>query len=76
MAGFLKWDGWLEKQNPNPHSGTKDHALLGASEALTCGRGGGGGRALFPSQEMQSGLNLIEKKLLVRNVFTKCLRSR
>lgn len=64
MAGLLKWGGWLEKQNPNPLSGTKDHSLLGASEALTCG--GDRGRALFPRQEMQSGLNLIEKKLLVR----------
>lgn len=42
MAGLLKWGGWLEKQNPNPLSGTKDQSLLGASEALTCGRGGQG----------------------------------
>lgn len=42
MAGLLKWDGWLEKQNPNPLSGTKDHSLLGASEALTCVWGGQG----------------------------------
>lgn len=38
MAGLLKWDGWLENQNPNPLSGIKDHSLLGASEALTHGQ--------------------------------------